>query len=165
MGTGYTVSEKMELWHIIDMSGSMQESGRPFAVRECLRTIAQLVRQSGQSMKLKYLLAGEHLQELETDLTMDYPEELLHPSGTFDVSQLMAKLEAVNGCFLFLTDGSWNAKTLKILRGWCERQPSGKVKVIQFVSGSTQLREISMVYSPEEVLEALDSWLVRDVED
>lgn len=159
------VRENMELWYIIDMSGSMLESGRPFAVRECLRTTAQYVRHSCQPIKLKYLLAGESIRELEADLATDYPEELLHPSGTFDVSQLVAKLQGLSGCFLFLTDGSWNAKTLKVLRGWCERQPRGTVKGIQFVSGSTQLREIFTVYSPEEAFAALDSWLVREVED
>ena len=154
----------MKLWQIIDTSGSMAESGKRLIAREVLRTISQYVRYNKLDFDLKYILAGEEMEEIETSLEDDFPNSLFKLSKKINVQKLTEKLSTLDGYILFLTDGAWEHDMIVALRRWQNSNPKGSMKIIQLVPGKMRISREFETFASEDVFAALDSWMVGGVQ-
>jgi len=152
----------MNLWQIIDTSGSITESGKLMIVRETLRTISQYTRYNRLDIEHKYLLAGETVDEIDVSIKESYPDVFFKLGQKINVPKLIEKLTPLEGYFLFFTDGSWGHTIVSSLKKWQEQLPAGSFKVIQLVPGTIRIRRDFETFLAEDVFAALDPWIGGD---
>lgn len=151
-----------ELRIICDRSGSMSDNGLPFIMRNAVRTIDQYIRLYHKDVAIKLVLWNDSINTFEWHLGQDVPDEVLVCEGK---SSSGALTDAFNGAddnplFLLLTDGYWGANSRKTLSTIMKQLPPESLRIVKLGSDAETRLGGPSVYSGEELVPLMDSWLV-----
>jgi len=155
----------MNLQLVCDVSGSMGEGGKIFAMRTAVMFVARWVRfgYSRTEISLCGWSSGtRHFPDWST--TDEFPTDLLSCSGSSNERALIQWLrDKPEGKILLLTDGIWPRNGAKVLKQWMESLPSDSVRVIKIGADANPQLKGPNVFAAEDLFAALDGWLERGV--
>lgn len=151
----------MTLHLVCDVSGSMGEGGKPFAMRTLVMAVAQWVELGYGGAKLRLCSWASEARDFPQWSGKDeFPAELLSCNGITNCEALIQFLgEKPDGNVLLFTDGFWSHGSEKLLRRWRECQPPGTVRIIKIGADSNPQLRGTDVFEAEDFFAALDGWL------
>lgn len=146
---------------ICDISGSMGDGGKPFAMRTVVMAIAQWVQlgYGGAEIRLSSW-ASETNDFLDWSAKDEFPAELLSCDGSSNWETLIKLLgEKPEGKVLIFTDGFWTKEGAKILRQWKELLPPDTLRIIKIGADANPQLKGTDVFAVDDFFSALDGWL------
>lgn len=151
----------MTLYLVCDISGSMGEDGKPFAMRTAVMTIAQWLRLGYGNAQIKLCAwASQATLQPDWDARQEYPVDLLACKGTSNWKALVQFFgEKPDGKILLLSDGFWSNNEAKVFKQWKDRLPTDTLRIVKTgPDASPQLKGVG-VFAAEDLFAALDGWL------
>ena len=143
---------------VCDLSGSMTECGKRYAMNTTLRTISQYFQMLSPSAEIKLLGWSDGIEDLQWSLGEEFPERLFDCRGSSCVGDLMQEL---GDCFdppaLILTDGYWDGPDSEF-KGWAESLDDGCIRVILLGADANRKLDGQYVYAAENILAALEEF-------
>ena len=151
----------MTLHLICDISGSIGEGGKSFAMRTVTLTVAQWVRLGYARAEVKICgWASEMHHFPDWSENDEYPAELLSCRGASNGQALIQWLgETPDGKVLVLTDGLWSQNEARVIKRWKEFLPSDTLRFIKIGEDSHPQIKGGDVFASEDLFSALDGWL------
>jgi hypothetical protein len=146
---------------VCDISGSMGEGGKLFAMRTAVVTIAQWPQLGYADVDIRLCGWASQIRHFpEWSAKDEYPAELLSCEGPLQVEALIQWLSPTpDGKVLLFTDGSWTREGTRTLTEWRECLPQDTLRVIKIgVDANPQLKGPN-VFASEDLFVALDGWL------
>ena len=152
---------------VADMSGSIEEMGKVFLIRNLLRYISQLAlihEKDYSNVSFKYFGWNSEISELIVQVNEDFP--YIEPEGQTNLGQLKAFIENSIDCdesikTLLLSDGYYSKTDLNDFVDWSKHQRNVAVAVVSIGADADDLclKKLSTngkVYKPEETSIAID---------
>ncbi|QIE30197.1 VWA domain-containing protein [Caballeronia sp. SBC2] len=151
----------MTLRLVCDVSGSMRDDGKPFAMRTVVMAVAQWVRFGYGEVEIRLCGWGSEVRDFfEWSAKDEFPAELLTFDGTSDWKVLIQSLEEQpDGKVLLFTDGFWPHRSEKLLKQWRECRPLGALRIIKIGADANPRLSGPEVFTADDFFAALDGWL------
>ena len=151
----------MKLHLICDVSGSMSEGGKRFALRTAVMTIAQWVRLGYSPAEISLCGWASKVRHFaDWSMKDEFPEELLSCSGSSKGEVLIQWLgEKPEGKVLLLTDGFWTRDDERVLRNWSDGLPPNTLWIIKIGADANPHRKGINVFDAEQLFGNLFDWL------
>lgn len=150
----------MKLHLVCDVSGSMCESGKAFAMRTVAIAVGQWVSLGYASANISLCGWSSGVQPFpDWNADQEYPANLLCCQGRSNWSALMAHLgDKPDGKVLLLTDGFWSQDGVRLYKRWKNGLAPDTLRIIRIgADAHPQLKGPGM-FATEEFFSALDAW-------
>ncbi len=146
---------------VCDISGSMSEGGKLFAMRTAVMTVAQWTRFGYGHAELKlYGTGSESRLFSDWNARDEFPAVLLDCSGSSFGETLIGLFEkGSDDKVLLLTDGFWTREGARMMKRWKELLGPNTLRIIKIGADSNPQIKGPDVFAAEDLFAALDSWL------
>lgn len=143
---------------VCDLSGSMVECGKRYAMNTVLRTIDQYYRMLNPNVEIRLLGWSNEIEDLQWGLGDDLPEKLLNCRGSSSVNMLISELgDRLDAPVIILSDGYWDDPDNEF-EGWAESLDDGYVRVILLGADANRKLDAPFVFNAESILAALEEF-------
>lgn len=149
------------LWLICDVSGSMLEAGKHFAVRGLVREIEQYLRLGyGTKPDLKLVVWNDDTKNAAWSPDDEVPADIFDCANSAD-GEALAKLLSDQGDdrFIVLTDGFWAGEPRAAIKRWKEGLGRDALRIIKVGADASPKLKGPEVFEAEEFFAAMDGWL------
>lgn len=151
----------MSLHLVCDISGSMAEGGKPYAMRTAVLTAAQLARFCCMSAEASLWGWASDISQF-TDWTTgdEFPTDLLSCSGASNGDALIQWLEDdPDRKVVLFTDGFFLSAGKGLLIQMRKLLPSNCIRIIKVGADHNPQLKGEDVFGQEDVIGAFDAWL------
>jgi hypothetical protein len=150
---------KINLYIIVDVSGSMSEGGKYLIARGVARAMEQYFRFGYGCADLKLVAWSKTARVVEWILNKEFPPEMLVCKKAANAKALITLLgEQPDGKFLFITDGFWPQDDAKALKRWKESLQQDTLRIIKIGADANPQLKGADVFAAEDLFTVLDGW-------
>ncbi|MBR0404553.1 MAG: hypothetical protein IJI68_05045 [Eggerthellaceae bacterium] len=143
---------------VCDLSGSMMECGKRYAMNTALRTIDQYYQMLNPDAEIKLLGWGDEIEYLQWMSGDDFPEKLLDCHGSSGVDTLIKELgDYLDAPVLILSDGYWDDRDNEF-ESWAKSHDDGYVRVVLLGADANRRLDAPYVFTAENILAALEEF-------
>ena len=148
------------LYIVCDTSGSMSENGKRMRVRGIARTIEQYIRLGYGNISLKLIVWNTTASLLEWNPDDEFSPMIFECYGPSNADALCALFDSIpKGKILLLADCCWSRDDANVLKRWQRKLAPDTLKIIKIGSDTVLLQKKENIFSPDEILSALEDWL------
>jgi hypothetical protein len=154
----------MRLHLVCDVSGSMAEGGKPYAMRTAVLTAAQLVQLGYMRAEASICGWASGISQFPDWTTGDeFPTNLLSCSGASNGDALIQWLEdGPDRMVVLFTDGFFLSAGKGLLTQMRKRLPDDCIRIIKVGADTNPQLKGADVFGQEDVFGAFDAWLDTD---
>jgi hypothetical protein len=151
----------MILLLVCDISGSMDDGGKPFIMRSAVMTVAQWARLGYGHAEIRLCgWAFEVFHFLDWNTRDEFPANLLSCRGASNGEALIQWLgENPEGKVMLITDGFWTRDVASVLKRWKECLPPNTLRIIKIGEAANPQLKGPDVFASEDLFAAMDDWL------
>jgi hypothetical protein len=151
---------KKTLYIIVDISGSMSESGKYLIARGVVRATEQYFRLGYGCADLKLVAWSKEARVVEWIPNKEFPPEMLVCERAANTEALISLLgEHPDGRVLLITDGFWSQDDVKALKRWKESLQQDTLRIMKIGADANPQLKVAAAFAAEDLFAALDGWL------